>query len=1241
MAKVLQRVIEVKDSFSNAFQKYKKYLQDVSKEEEELAKSSKKAQSETDKLARKLNELGTTAISIYAIKEAFNQVSTAANNYARVMDAVNLATQGNVAATQELTDWADQLEQATGKASTTILDVTARAIDMGRNFGGTAEQMQKVVDIAADYSTLRGIDLASASERITAALRGEAEAAEYLGLSLSETAVNNYMLAHGYDTTISKLSLAEQFQVRYNALLEQYAGKEQVAEQAMERFSGKTEKLHSNFYKLQQTIGSLANNELTDLVDQANKVLEAFNNLDEKTRNDLIKTVVDLGKVAVALMLFKQLQGVGKWLAEVVPAALKVSKALIGIGTAAAGVEAAAGGAAIAGGALSLVFSEILIPFGLVVLATWGAGKAWQWLKEKSEEAADAQRKVKEEIEDAVGPLKRNTEKVQKLADEIYKLRQKKQALAKENKDTTDVDKRIAALEKEIGVVNQNSEAYKQNLLAKMAAKRLELGELESKKVELVGKQGAIEIKLDKSFWGGDRRVAMAMEGQLRTTKDELAQTELQIKGIKQFLNAGQTSLSSQEKAVQHSKEEPPLPAETEEEKKKKQEEAEKKKKERQRINKEIVSTALKAALKAKEKGTPYVWGGNSLENGVDCSGLVIEAYKKAGIKILDRTAAGMAENKHGQFVQIPIKDIREGDLIFFDTSRGKNTHVGMALNGERDIEAVGRGKGLQIRSLSGRNISKVLRLKKLSDGFEKDPSGIPGKDAIISDDEIQSVIQHSLGKALEAYAQQYEYTKTHDVKSGIAVMGKSADDQVKDLEEYREKLEQFKKENMEIFKQYAPEKLNELNSKLAEVKINIAQVKYPEVADGYKKQIESIVQSGKPLVEQLDDLQKIIEQLDKLPDSTIKRELLLNIKPQINDEKLGINQKIESNKVKTEIEGLDEKDFEGTLDQLQTKWVEVNKNIKGFSQELVQSLKDTIIKKLHEILDTIDFKDSVGAWGKLTTVQNSPLLQETDGMTEEQKKTFEEAKKVWFDAVQSLFGKDLENIVNNTSLTFAQREDKIKETLKRILDQTALTEEQKLQLQKEYEEKGLVAIEERQKQMTQRISEAFSDSYRIMLNSSGDYGKGWKAVMNNVVGDVTGIFAEKIQKNISESLAKKMGEGTTSEILGSIGGNIAGALIGSLFGGIFGGKKQEVDRIDYGRNSWSYKRDIDRAETSNVYAPPVTQESVKIMNFNNTINITTEASKQLISSMSELERTVKKIVTEINRAQAKGAGTA
>jgi hypothetical protein len=95
--------------------------------------------------------------------------------------------------------------------------------------------------------------------------------------------------------------------------------------------------------------------------------------------------------------------------------------------------------------------------------------------------------------------------------------------------------------------------------------------------------------------------------------------------------------------------------------------------------------------------GKPYVWGGNG-PYGYDCSGLVQQAFFRAGVQ-LPRVAA----DQYRATSPISPGELRRGDLIFWSSSSRSSGihHVAIYLGGGRYIEAPHPGADVRISVLS------------------------------------------------------------------------------------------------------------------------------------------------------------------------------------------------------------------------------------------------------------------------------------------------------------------------------------------------------------------------------------------------------------------------------------------------------------------------------------------------------------------------------------------------------------
>ncbi|MGP7997199.1 MAG: NlpC/P60 family protein [Streptosporangiaceae bacterium] len=106
----------------------------------------------------------------------------------------------------------------------------------------------------------------------------------------------------------------------------------------------------------------------------------------------------------------------------------------------------------------------------------------------------------------------------------------------------------------------------------------------------------------------------------------------------------------------------------------------------------QAVATAISYAR--EQLGKPYLWGGTGPDS-FDCSGLVMMAYRAAGINI-PRTS----EEQWSWGPQIPASQVRPGDLVFFAGSDGTPTspgHVGLVIGKNTMIEAYATGFPIRI----------------------------------------------------------------------------------------------------------------------------------------------------------------------------------------------------------------------------------------------------------------------------------------------------------------------------------------------------------------------------------------------------------------------------------------------------------------------------------------------------------------------------------------------------------------
>ena len=105
--------------------------------------------------------------------------------------------------------------------------------------------------------------------------------------------------------------------------------------------------------------------------------------------------------------------------------------------------------------------------------------------------------------------------------------------------------------------------------------------------------------------------------------------------------------------------------------------------------------------------GTKYVWGGNSLTKGIDCSGFVKQVYKHFGYTT-PRVSRDMAK----KYKKISIDELKPGDLIFYGRVKDNYiNHVGIYIGNGQVIHSSTNYKGVAISSMYFYSILKCGRI--------------------------------------------------------------------------------------------------------------------------------------------------------------------------------------------------------------------------------------------------------------------------------------------------------------------------------------------------------------------------------------------------------------------------------------------------------------------------------------------------------------------------------------------------
>jgi hypothetical protein len=237
-SKVLEVKLRASDAMSAVFAKAGNSAKTMGDAVKRAGTDAKQGLSDLDDDAKRVGQsfqnldldMRKIGASAGIITAAFGLAGQSTRDHQRDIEALN-RMYGELAA-QGLLDFAEGMENLTNVTDDQAIAMANTMGTLVQNYDMSVAQIETLIARTADLAALKGKSYEEAAAMVQSAMRGEAEYAEQLGLTLNDAAL-------GIDRMSKSTTDAQKAGVRFNAFLEQSAYASGYAEEAADGYYGK------------------------------------------------------------------------------------------------------------------------------------------------------------------------------------------------------------------------------------------------------------------------------------------------------------------------------------------------------------------------------------------------------------------------------------------------------------------------------------------------------------------------------------------------------------------------------------------------------------------------------------------------------------------------------------------------------------------------------------------------------------------------------------------------------------------------------------------------------------------------------------------------------------------------------------------------------------------------------------------------------------------------------------------
>lgn len=244
------------------------------------------------------NWAGTQLVAAFGRSTAvFIEAEKQFQVFFRTVESFNLFTQGAVGPADEWIEKIEEISQRLNVSRDSLQKAGAEIVAVGNKIGLNREQLERLTEVSANYAKITGKDVFDISVKLLQGLTGQSQAVTSLGLKLTSTANQQFLLNEGLEEQFDKLSEGSKAQVRFINLIKQFQPQAAAALAVTNSLADANVRYENNLKRLNIELGRGA-----ALIENNSLVFAGLNTLLDNVNSNVISAAGFMGALGARVL---------------------------------------------------------------------------------------------------------------------------------------------------------------------------------------------------------------------------------------------------------------------------------------------------------------------------------------------------------------------------------------------------------------------------------------------------------------------------------------------------------------------------------------------------------------------------------------------------------------------------------------------------------------------------------------------------------------------------------------------------------------------------------------------------------------------------------------------------------------------------------------------------------------------------------------------------------------------------